>query len=347
MEVMNKFITIKRHIEGAPQESDFELKTESISLSVQAGSNDVIVKTIYLSIDPYQLNRMKSYSSSQKAHSFAVGIIPGEAIDAFGLGRVVASGHPGFENDDLVAGVITWGEYSVIKGAVMLNKLDTMDFPLSYHVGIFGFSGLTAYGGFFQVCKPKKGEKVFVSAASGSVGNLVGQYAKLFGCYVVGCAGTKQKVELLKEKLGFDDAFNYKEETDLKSTLKRYFPDGIDIYFDNVGGDMLEAAVFNMNTFGRVAVCGVISEYTDVAKRAAPDMLDVIYKRITIQGFLAADQMNVYADFLSTTVDHLHNGKMEVLEDISHGVESIPTAFMALFSGDNIGKKIVQIVADV
>ncbi|GMQ07017.1 hypothetical protein CsSME_00051392 [Camellia sinensis var. sinensis] len=347
MEVMNKFITIKRHIEGAPQESDFELKTESISLSVQAGSNDVIVKTFYLSIDPYQLNRMKSYSSSQKAHSFAVGIIPGEAIDAFGLGRVVASGHPGFEKDDLVAGVITWGEYSVIKGAVMLNKLDTMGFPLSYHVGILGFSGLTAYGGFFQVCKPKKGERVFVSAASGSVGNLVGQYAKLFGCYVVGCAGTKQKMELLKEKLGFDDAFNYKEETDLKSTLKRYFPDGIDIYFDNVGGDMLEAAVFNMNTFGRVAVCGVISEYTDVAKRAAPDMLDVIYKRITIQGFLAADQMNVYADFLSTTADHLRNGKMEVLEDISHGVESIPTAFMALFSGDNIGKTIVQIMADV
>ncbi|THG08941.1 hypothetical protein TEA_001784 [Camellia sinensis var. sinensis] len=136
MEVMNKFITIKRHIEGAPQESDFELKTESISLSVQAGSNDVIVKTFYLSIDPYQLNRMKSYSSSQKAHSFAVGIIPGEAIDAFGLGRVVASGHPGFEKDDLVAGVITWGEYSLIKGAVMLNKLDTMGLPLSYHVGI-------------------------------------------------------------------------------------------------------------------------------------------------------------------------------------------------------------------
>ncbi|XP_028066823.1 2-alkenal reductase (NADP(+)-dependent)-like, partial [Camellia sinensis] len=155
------------------------------------------------------------------------------------------------------------------------------------------------------------------------------------------------EVELLKEKLGFDDAFNYKEETDLKSTLKRYFPDGIDIYFDNVGADMLEAAVSNMNLFGRVAACGVISQYTDVTKRAAPDMIDVVYKRITIQGFLSTDYMNVYADFLSTTADHLRNGKMKVLEDISHGVESIPTAFMALFSGDNIGKKIVQITADV
>ncbi|KAK9269218.1 hypothetical protein L1049_000988 [Liquidambar formosana] len=346
MEVTNKYITINTHIEGAPQESDFELKAAALSLSVEPGSNDVIVKNLYLSIDPYQINRMKSFSSSQKTSDFAVGIIPGQAIDAFGVGRVVASGNPKFEKDDLVAGVISWGEYSVVGGATMLNKLDPMGFPLSYHVGILGFSGLTAYGGFFEVCKPKKGEKVFVSAASGSVGNLVGQYAKLFGCYVVGCAGSKQKVELLKEKLGFDDAFNYKEETDLKSTLKRYFPDGIDIYFDNVGAEMLEAAVANMNAFGRVAVCGVISEYTDKRKRAAPDMLDVVYKRITIQGFLAADYLNVYADFLSTTSDHLRTGKMQVLEDISQGVESVPSAFIGLFRSDNIGKKIVQIADD-
>ncbi|XP_057485254.1 NADPH-dependent oxidoreductase 2-alkenal reductase-like [Actinidia eriantha] len=343
MEVLNKYIATRTHIDGAPQESDFELKTEKFLLSVEAGSNDVVVKTLYLSIDPYQINRMKSFSSSQKASSFAVGITPGEAIEAYGVGRVVASGHPDFEKDDLVAGLISWGEYSIVKGAVMLNKLDPMGFPLSYHVGILGFSGITAYGGFFEICKPKKGEKVFVSAASGSVGNLVGQYAKLFGCYVVGCAGTKQKVELLKEKLGFDDAFNYKEETDLNSALKRHFPDGIDIYFDNVGAEMLEAAVANMNTFGRVAVCGVISEYTDAGKRAVPSMLDVVYKQINIRGFLAADLMSVYADFISTTVDHLRNGKIHVLEDISRGVESIPNAFMGLFRGDNVGKKIVQI----
>jgi len=218
-----------------------------------------------------------------------------------------------------------------------------MGFPLSYHLGPLAFSGLTAYGGFFEVCKPKKGEKVFVSAASGSVGNLVGQYAKLFGCYVVGCAGSQKKVDLMKEKLGFDDAFNYKEETDLKSALKRYFPDGIDIYFDNVGADMLEAAVANMNAFGRVAACGVISEYTDSAKRAAPSMLDVVYKRITIQGFLAGDYMHLYSDFISMTADHLRSGKLHVLEDISFGLESVPAAFIGLFSGDNVGKKMVQI----
>ncbi|CAI0542948.1 unnamed protein product, partial [Linum tenue] len=178
--------------------------------------------------------------------------------------------------------------------------------------------------------KAKKGEKVFVSAASGSVGHLVGQFAKLHGCYVVGSAGSKAKVELMKEKLGFDDAFNYKEEPDLKATLKKYFPEGIDVYFDNVGGEMLEAAVDNMNAFGRVAVCGVISEYT----------------RITIRGFLAADFMCVFPDFMSAACEHLGSGKMVSLEDISIGLDSIPSAFVGLFDGGNLGKKIVQIAAE-
>ncbi|CAK9182158.1 unnamed protein product [Ilex paraguariensis] len=334
---------MKHHIDGSPLESDFEIKMETLSLSVEPGSKDVIVKNLYVSIDPYQLNRMKTYSSSQTAVSFSGSLTPGLAIDTYGVGRVLTSGNPNFEKDDLVVGLISWGEYSILKEGVILNKLDPMGFPLSHHVGVLGFSGLTAYGGFFNVCKPKKGEKVFVSAASGSVGNLVGQYAKLFGCYVVGCAGSRKKVDMLKDKLGFDDAFNYREETDLNSALKRYFPDGIDIYFDNVGAEMLEAAVSNMNTFGRVAVCGVISEYTDSGKRAAPHMLDVVYKRITIQGFLAADHMAVYADFITTTTDHLRTGKMQALEDVSIGLESVPSAFAGLFRGDNVGKKIVQV----
>ncbi|KAH7546397.1 hypothetical protein FEM48_Zijuj01G0196400 [Ziziphus jujuba var. spinosa] len=204
-------------------------------------------------------------------------------------------------------------------------------------------SGLTAYAGFFEVCKPKKGEKVFVSTACGSVGNLVGQYAKLFGCYVVCSAGSKEKVAFLKEKLGFDDAFNYKEETDLKTTLKRFFPDGIDIYFDNVGAEMLEAAVANMNFFGRVAACGVTSQYNDAGKRCAPDMEDVVYKRIKIQGFISIDHMDIFSDFVSTTAYHLHAGDIQAIEDISLGLKSIPLAFIGLFHGHNIGKKMVKI----
>ncbi|RVW28493.1 NADP-dependent alkenal double bond reductase P2 [Vitis vinifera] len=276
MEVTNKYVTVKTHIDGSsPQESDFELKTTALNLYVEPGSKDVIVKNLYVSIDPYQINRMKRVCSSQKLVSTADGITPGQAISAHGLGRVVASGNPEFEKDDLVVGLINWEEYTIVKE---------------------GLSGLTAYAGFVEVCKPKKGEKVFVSAACGSVGNLVGQYAKLFGCHVV---------ELLKGKLGFDDAFNYKEETDLKSTLKRYFPDGMDIYFDNVGGKMLEASVANMNPFGRIAVCGIISEYTGIGERAAPDMIDIVYKRLKIQGFLVIDYLKGMDDFISTMSNHL------------------------------------------
>uniref|UniRef100_A0A803NGJ6 Uncharacterized protein n=1 Tax=Cannabis sativa TaxID=3483 RepID=A0A803NGJ6_CANSA len=217
----------------------------------------------------------------------------------------------------------------------MFRKLNPMalEFPLSHQVGLFGFSGLTAYCGLFEVSKPKKGEKVFVSTASGSVGHLVGQYAKQFGCYVVGCAGTKEKVALLKEKLGFDDAFNYKDQPNLKSTIKKYFPDGIDIYFDNVGGEMLEAAIANMKHFGRVAACGVISEYTNTNNRTSLNMVDIVYKRIQIQGFLASDFVDMFPDSISFTMNHLRNGSLKTLEDISIGLDTIPKAFIGLFQG--------------
>nr|XP_048323525.1 2-alkenal reductase (NADP(+)-dependent)-like [Ziziphus jujuba var. spinosa] len=179
MEVTNNYITIKCQIDGKPHESDLEIKASHLSLSVKAGSNDIIVKNLYISVDPYQINRMKIFSSSHKATNGSAALTPGKVITAYGVGKVVASGNPEFVNDGLVVGFLIWGEYSLLKGEYILRKLDPMGFPLSYHVGILGPSGLTAYAGFFELCKPKKGEKVFVSAASGSVGNLVGQYTKL------------------------------------------------------------------------------------------------------------------------------------------------------------------------
>ncbi|XP_018725430.2 2-alkenal reductase (NADP(+)-dependent) isoform X2 [Eucalyptus grandis] len=313
MEVANKHVTLKTHIEGAPKESDFELKTSPLALSLDPGSGEMIVKNLYVSIDPHQLNQMKSCSLLQKTSTGFDGIALGEEIEAYGVAKVVASDNVDFEKGDVVMGVVTWAEYSKIRRNGMIRKLDPLGFPLSYHLGILGYSGLTAYAGFFEICKPKRGEKVFVSTAAGSVGNLVGQYAKLHGCYVVGCAGSKRKVQLLKEKLGFDEAFNYKEETDLNSTLKR------------------------------VAVSGVISEYADPGKRAAPNMLQVIFKRIKIHGFLAADHVGLFQDFISTTSHHLRNGELCPLEDISDSLDSIPFAFTGLFRGDNIGKKIVKI----
>ncbi|KAM3356925.1 NADP-dependent alkenal double bond reductase P2 [Capsicum galapagoense] len=344
MEVKNKYVAIKASINGAPEESDFEIKVENLSLIVEPESKVVVVKNLFVSIDPYQINWMKSQSSSQTSIRYANAITPGEVIDTYGVGRMLVSHRPDFKKDDLVAGFLTWGEYSIVKEGSLLNKLDpSLAFPLSYHVGVLGFSGLAAYGGFFKVCKPKPGEKVLVSAASGSIGHLVGQYAKLLGCYVAGSAGSQEKVNFLKEKLGFEDAFNYKLEANLKSALKRCFPKGIDVYFDNVGGKMLETALSNMNSLGRVAICGVISENPNASTRASPEMLDIVYKRISIQGFLIADLMTVYADFLSKTVEYLHDGKLKAIEDISQGVESIPSAFIGMFNGDNIGKKIVKV----
>ncbi|KAG6498807.1 hypothetical protein ZIOFF_038556 [Zingiber officinale] len=369
MEVVNKYVSLKHHVDGHPSESDFELATTP--LQPAPGSGEVIVKNLFLSIDPYQLNRMKRYSSSHTAITAASKIEPGQArvaIDAYGVGKVVASGRAELEEGDVVAGLLGWEQYTVVRPGTVLMKVDAKDLPISYYASVLGEyslhlhqikehkkdgpnlmttatgpSGLTAFAGFYDVCKPKKGEKVFVSAASGSVGSLVGQYAKLSGCYVVGCAGSKQKVDLLKRKLGFDDAFNYKEEADLKSALRRYFPEGIDIYFDNVGAAMLEAAVANMNSFGRVAVCGAISEYTNAGKRAAPDLMDVIYKRITLRGFLALDYLHLHEQFSAATSDHLRHGRMISLEDVSVGIESVPTAFVGLFRGDNVGKKLVRV----
>ncbi|KMT02878.1 hypothetical protein BVRB_8g194550 [Beta vulgaris subsp. vulgaris] len=349
--ISNKFVTIKHHIDGAPKEEDFELITANISISsIEAdSSNFVLVKCLHVSIDPYQLNRMKEYSPSQNSIYQANKLVPGKPINGGGIGKVMVSRHPEFQKDDIVSGMLSWANYVMVEDVKLLKKLDPMGFPLSYHVGILGSCGLAAYAGFIRLSKPKKGERVFVSTASGAVGNIVGQYAKLLGCYVVGCAGTPEKVALLKEKLGFDDAFNYREESDFNLALKRYFPEGIDIYFDNVGGEMLEAAVANMNPFGRVAVCGVISQYTNpTGRRAAPDMINVIYKRIIIQGFLTTDYRDEqnFADFVSTTTSYLRAGQMQVLEDISFGLESIPSAFVGLFCGRNIGKTSVQIAQD-
>ncbi|KAG2612680.1 NADP-dependent alkenal double bond reductase P2-like [Panicum virgatum] len=341
MEVRNRYVATRRHIEGAPTEADFEVREETARWSPDSG--EVLVRNLYLSIDPYQLNRMKRSSAS---HLAVDGILPGQRIAAYAAGEVVASASPEYAAGDVVAGVLGWEDYTLFRPspAVLMSKVDAAAvFPLSHHISVLGTSGMTAYGGLFEVCKPASGEKVFVSAASGSVGSLVGQFAKLAGCYVVGCAGTKAKVDLLKDKLGFDDAFNYKEEPDLKSALKRYFPDGIDIYFENVGGEMLEAALANMNTYGRVALSGVISEYTGSRRRAVPDLLEVIYKRITIRGFFAWDFLPKFAEFNAAIGEWVRQGKVQVIEDVSDGLESVPSAFAALFSGQNVGKKLVKL----
>ncbi|XP_057457376.1 NADPH-dependent oxidoreductase 2-alkenal reductase-like isoform X3 [Lotus japonicus] len=213
-------------------------------------------------------------------------------------------------------------------------------------VYLSGRAGITAYGGFFEMGSPKKGENVFVSAASGAVGQLVGQFAKLTGCYVVGSAGTKDKVDLLKSKFGFDGGFNYKEEPDLDAALKRHFPEGIDIYFENVGGKTLDAVLLNMKLRGRIAVCGMISQYNLSQHEDVSNLAQIIYKRIRMEGFNATDFYPLYPKFLEFVLPHIREGKIVYVEDIAEGLGNGPAALVGLFSGRNVGKQVLVVARE-
>ncbi|KAG7997081.1 hypothetical protein I3843_01G193500 [Carya illinoinensis] len=230
-------------------------------------------------------------------------------------------------------------------GAVLNSVVNMFEYlnPLFCKIGM---PGMTAYAGFYEVCTPKSGEYVFISAAAGAVGQLVGQFAKLLGCYVVGSAGSKEKVDLLKNKLGFDDAFNYKEENDLDAALKRYFPEGIDIYFENVGGKTLDAVLINMRVHGRIAVCGMISQYNLDETEGVKNLTCLIYKRIHMQGFTVRDYYHLYPKFLETVMPYIREGKVVYVEDKAEGLESAPTALVGLFSGRNVGKQVVVVARE-
>ncbi|XP_076919775.1 2-alkenal reductase (NADP(+)-dependent)-like [Bidens hawaiensis] len=341
----NKQIVLKSYIINGSSisETNMELKVGNrITLEAPKGSKGVLVKNLYLSCDPYMRGRMLDFHGS-----YIPPFTPGSAIEGFGVSKVVDSDDPNFKEEEFVAGLTNWEEYTLILNTAQLRKIQQDDvIPLSYHVGLLGMPGFTAYAGFYEVCAPKKGEYVYVSAASGAVGQLVGQLAKLHGCYVVGSAGTSQKVELLKNKLGFDEAFNYKEESDLEAALARYFPQGIDIYFDNVGGPMLDAALGNMRVHGRVAICGMVSQNSRTDTQSFRNMFGLISKRITIKGFLQSDFLQLYPRFLEDVSGYYKQGKIVYIENMNEGLESGPAALVGLFSGKNVGKQVIRVASE-
>ncbi|KAK7272895.1 hypothetical protein RIF29_13937 [Crotalaria pallida] len=342
-ELENKQVIFKGYIDGVPKETDLEFKVTKIDLNVHTkGSGAILVKNLYLSCDPYMRGRMRDFHGS-----YIKPFVPGQVIEGFGVSKVIHSDHPNFKPGDFITGFTGWEQYSLIKNTDQLRKIQPDDdIPLSFYVGLLGMPGITAYAGFYEVCTPQKGEYVFVSAASGAVGQLVGQLAKLHGCYVVGSAGSKEKVEILKNKLGFDEAFNYKEESDLDATLKRYFPQGIDIYFDNVGGDMLDAALLNMRIHGRIAVCGMVSQQSLSTPIGIYNLLNLITRRIKMQGFLQSDYLHLYPRFLEHVASYYKQGKILYVEDMNEGLESAPAAFAGLFHGKNVGKQVICVARD-
>ncbi|XP_074575392.1 2-alkenal reductase (NADP(+)-dependent)-like [Curcuma longa] len=342
--VANKQVILKHFIpEGAPKETDMELVTTgTIRLRVPEGSAAVLLKNLYLSCDPYMRSRMTNHEGG----SYVTEFVPGTPITGFGVGKVVDSSHPDFRTGDYVWGQIGWEEYSLITKPQGFFKIHHTEIPLSYYTGILGMAGLTAYVGFYDICSPKKGERVFVSSAAGAVGQIVGQFAKQFGCYVVGSAGSDEKVNLLKAKFGFDEAFNYKKEADLTKALKRYFPEGIDIYFENVGGSMLEAVLHNMRNKGRIAACGMISQYNLEKPEGVHNLFHIVTKRIRLEGFLVFDHFGSYPEFEEKVVQLIKEEKINYLEDIVEGLENAPAALIGLFEGRNVGKQVVVVSRD-
>ncbi|KAI5320873.1 PREDICTED: 2-alkenal reductase [Prunus dulcis] len=339
--VRNKQVILRDYVSGFPKESDMQVTTGTTKLNLPEGSTaGVLVKNLYLSCDPYMRSRM---TKRDPGASYVDSFNAGSPITGYGVAKVLESANPKFKQGDLVWGMTGWEEYSIITATDSLFKIHNTDVPLSYYTGILGMPGMTAYAGFYEVCSPKKGETVYVSAASGAVGQLVGQFAKLSGCYVVGSAGTKEKVDLLKKKFGFDGAFNYKEEPDLDAALKRFFPEGIDIYFENVGGKMLDAVLPNMRVHGRIAVCGMISQYNLEQPEGVHNLMYLIIKQIRMEGFLVFNYYHLYGKFLEMVLPAIKEGKITYVEDVVEGLESAPAALIGLFAGRNVGKQVVLV----
>ncbi|XP_062170023.1 2-alkenal reductase (NADP(+)-dependent)-like [Alnus glutinosa] len=342
-EVSNKQVIFRDYVAGFPKESDMYLTTATIKLKVPQGSKAVLVKNVYLSCDPLMQFFMRDVEGPDGYNYYT----PGSPIFGYGVGKVLDSGHPEFKAGDLVWGMTGWEEYSLITKTEGLIKIKhTDDVPLSYYTGILGMAGMTAYAGFYEVAAPKKGEYVFISAASGAVGQLIGQFAKLTGCYVVGSAGSKEKVDLLKNKLGFDEAFNYKEEHDLNAALKRCFPHGIDVYFEHVGGKLLDAVLLNMRHYGRIAVCGMISQYNLHEPEGIKNLMEIGFKWIRMQGYTHRNYYHLYPKFLDLVLPYIRQKKIVYVEDIAQGLESGPAALVGLFTGRNFGKQLVAVAPE-
>jgi NADPH-dependent curcumin reductase CurA len=327
---MSREIVLTAHPQGEPQESDFEVRDAA---NAEPGDGEVLVRNVFVSVDPYMRGRMTGIKTY--VPPFEVGA----PIDGGAVGRVVASKHDGFAEGDWVSSMLGWREFGVVAGD-KLRKLDPVFAPPSTALGGLGMPGLTAWVGLVDVGLVQEGETLYVSGAAGAVGSMAAQIAKLKGLHVIGSAGSDEKVEWLRS-LGIE-AFNYKE-----TRAKEALADGIDVYFDNVGGDQLEAALGALRPFGRVIACGAISRYNDQAPSPGPRNFGyVVTKRLRIQGFIVSDHADRFRDFAAEVGPWVSDGKIACRETVVVGLENIPAAFAGLFRGDNTGKMLVRVGPD-
>jgi NADPH-dependent curcumin reductase CurA len=333
-ESVSREIHLKRRPVGLPSVRDFELVTVPIPTP---GAGEVLVHNLYMSVDPYMRGRMIEQPSYVQPFPL------GQPLEGGCVGQVVQSEGGTFQVGDYVLGRKGWREYYISPGAD-LTKIDPTLAPLRAYLGILGMPGLTAYVGLLDIGQPQAGNTVFVSAAAGAVGSVVCQIAKLKGCRVVGSAGSAAKVQWLQNVAGIDAAFNYKEVDSLTTELGKHCPHGVDVYFENVGGTHLEAALEHMNLRGRIALCGMISQYTESTPSSGPRNLRLaVRKRLTLSGFIVSDHVDRQPQFYADMGAWIADGKIRWEETIVDGIEHAPQAFVGLFTGENMGKMLVRL----
>ncbi len=334
MNYKNKKVVLKNRPTGFPKLEDFEIITEFLE---EVNYGEVIIKILWLSLDPYMRGRMS------EAKSYALPIKLGSVITGGAVGRVVESKCPNYKEGDIVEGfTLGWQEFAKIN-TNKIRKIDTSIAPIQTAVGVLGMPGMTAYFGLFEICRPIPGDNVVVSAASGAVGQLVGQLAKIAGCNVIGIAGSVEKCKYIKETLNFDQVINYKNDNVYKKT-KEYFPDGVNIYFDNVGGKISDDVISNIAPFGRVGVCGVISQYNlTEMERGMRVQRAVLTNQASVEGFLVFRFEQKYSIARKKLANWLKSGKLIWKEDIVNGLENAPNAFIGLMNGKNFGKLLIKV----
>jgi hypothetical protein len=325
-------VTLASRPAGWPKESDFKVVETDIP---KLGPGQVLVKNFYLSLDPYMRGRMN------EMQSYAPNVQIGQVMVGGTAGEVVESNNPNFKPADSMVGYFGWQQYGVSDGAG-LQKVDPKLVALSTYLGAVGMPGLTAWWGLLDIGAPKPGETVVVSAAAGAVGSVVGQIAKIKQCRVVGIAGGKAKCDLVVKEFGFDACVDYKGGN-LAKDLRAAAPKGIDIYFENVGGEILETIALQLNPFARIPLCGLISQYNEARPHGLNNLVMLLINRVKLQGFIISDFAGRNGKATEELAGWVREGKIKVRETIANGIENAPRAFIGMLKGENIGKQLVKL----
>jgi NADPH-dependent curcumin reductase len=337
MTQQNRRIVLASRPEGEPVPENFRLDTAAVP---QPGPDEVLLKTRYLSLDPYMRGRMSA------ARSYAKPVEPGDVMVGGTVSEVVASNVEGLAPGDVVLGQMGWQEYAVSKRQG-LRKLDPAAAPIQTALGVLGMPGMTAYTGLLNIGQPKEGETVVVAAATGPVGSLVGQIARLKGCRAVGIAGGADKCRALIDEFGFDAAVDHRSP-EMAARLKEACPKGIDVYFENVGGAVWDAVFPLLNDFSRIPVCGLVAQYNMTELPPGPDrtpvlMRAILSKRLLLRGFIVSDFASQHGEFQREVGAWLRDGKIKYREDVVEGLENAPQAFIGLLQGKNFGKLLIKV----